>query len=396
VSSVTEQTEQYQPNSCNSMGQELSGATSTKPQVQPVLPSSPPREIRVAWVAGPGTLDRLGRTIQPLAIGLIDELVKLMVICPMGEPCEELPSPPIEIMRYGTIHRWWKPGKKLIPIAAEFKKHRVQLLHALDGASWKMCRELSRLADLPCVVSSYNLDDPSVLGRLSRCTRTVIAASQPVRQALLERRALQTDRVRLIRPGLFQVRQPTCFVQPESFVSIIICGNLDDPAPFQTVLRSLADLASRNYDCVPFLIGSGRGERRLRAMADKLGLRRSITFIDRQPPRQLSGILKAGDLFVSPTCDREVPINVLLAMAAGVPVISAPNKAGDFLTDGKTALVFDPGNSGDLTGKLISLLEDHALAHRLAETALEYLRANHNITNAVSSLVEVYKQATST
>ncbi len=67
-------------------------------------PAANPKESmplpRVAWVASAGTLQMLGQVLRPQAIALIDEMVELTAICPLGAETTELPTPPLEIIHY--------------------------------------------------------------------------------------------------------------------------------------------------------------------------------------------------------------------------------------------------------------------------------------------------------
>ena len=81
------------------------------PQPSPVPnetspPAPTPKPVRVAWVAGPRTLEEYGHILQPLAVGLLDELVELVVFCPQGADVERLPSPPAQIVPYARLPRW--------------------------------------------------------------------------------------------------------------------------------------------------------------------------------------------------------------------------------------------------------------------------------------------------
>ena len=101
---------------------------------------------------------------------------------------------------------------------------------------------------------------------------------------------------------------------------------------------------------------------------------------------------KAADVYVSPVSRKSLDVQRLLAMAAGVPVLAATGGVGDFLHDAQTALLFAPGDSADLTTKLLGVVEDRAAARNLAEGGLQYLRENHSPTSMVVELAEAYRR----
>ncbi|MCJ7544657.1 MAG: glycosyltransferase family 4 protein [Phycisphaerae bacterium] len=348
--------------------------------------------LRVAWVAGPATAEQYGRALQPLAIGLMDELIEIVAVCPSGADVQELPSPPVETVPHGRTRWLGRFTRSVEALARELRRRKVRLLHALDADTWGLAAELGRLAGLNCIVSSYGLGDGLVLRQRRRSMAVALAGSEGVRERLLAWRVVPRERVELVRPGVYHVRKATCFLNPDLRVSIVAGGPMDDFASFEAVVRCFAALKRSGHDCVFFLMGNGRAEQRLRSLTEVLGMRGELTFVDRQPPRLLPEIFKAADIYVAPVPDRCIDMPCLLAMAGGVPVLAAGAGASDFLIDAQTARLFARGNSADLTAKLTALLEDRTKAVALAEGALAHLRAHHSPAGVVTAVTRIYRQ----
>lgn len=371
---------------------DASGAAPVTAGPLPAAATAPPAErLRVAWIAGPATADQYGRALQPLAIGLMDELIEIVALCPSGSDVQELPSPPVETV-FCSRTRWCGVFTHAVEaLARELRRRKVRLLHALDADAWPLTAELGHLAGLNCVVSSHALGDERALRHRHKSIAAVLAPSQAIRDRLLARRIVPAEHVELVHPGVYQVRKATCFPNDELRVSIVAGGPLDDFPSFEAAIRCFAELKRTGHECVFFLMGNGRAERRLRSLAETLGMRGDLTFVDRQPPRLLPEIFKAADLYVAPVPDRSIDMPCLLAMAAGVPVLAAAGGASDFLIDGQTALGFAAGDAADLTSKLTGLLDDRATAVTLAEGALVHLRAHHSPAGAVTAVTRIYR-----
>ncbi len=238
-----------------------------QPLLTPAPLQAPAQRLRVGWVVGRTTTERFGRALQPLAIGLMDELVEILALCPEGADVQELPSPPVETVSCVRTHRWglFPNTAALEALAGELRHRKVRLLHALDADAWPLASRLGDLAGLNCLVSSYHLDDWKTLGRLGDSVGNVLAASECVRQALLNRRVTDASRIERVHPGVYQVRKPTCFLDPRLCVSIVAGGPMDDFASFEAVVRCFAELRRGGRDAVFFLMGNGRAEKRLRA-----------------------------------------------------------------------------------------------------------------------------------
>jgi len=119
------------------------------------------------------------------------------------------------------------------------------------------------------------------------------------------------------------------------------------------------------------LVGSGREEAMLRELAANLGLQH-VTFAGRVSPDAIAGYYAAADIYIqSPNIDN-MPTSVLEAYASGLPVVST--EAGGvpaILTHGEHGLLAPLGDYDALGAQVLRLLDDPALARRLARAALQ-------------------------
>jgi glycosyltransferase involved in cell wall biosynthesis len=347
----------------------------------------------VAWVASLDTFTQVGRILQPLAIGLMDELINATIFIPERSDERELPNLPIDVVRYGRpswLAPW--PGSMHL-LANEAINRQVELLHALDAGAAKLVGRVSEATGLNYIVSSYAIDDWRQLGELDERAVAVLPASEPIQRGLLEHHVAGADKIRLVRPGVYMVGHATCFTNSTQSIAIVAGGQMDDFAAYDAVLRTFNEVRNRGYDCVFFIIANGKAESRVRAAAEQMKLTSKLTFVDRQVALQLQGILKSADFYISPVASPQVDMASLLAMAAGDPVLAAGGQAEDFFIDGRTALMFKSGNAAELTAKLIGLLDDRAAAAGLAESALTYLRERHGAAAMVAQIAGIYRQA---
>jgi glycosyltransferase involved in cell wall biosynthesis len=356
---------------------------------------SPPSgaALRVAWVAGRDTLRNFGRTLNPLAVGLMDELIELTLLVPHEIDTSEIPSPPVEIVRYGRA-KWPNRRRSAGSVLGALRSRNIELLHALDSSVVKFTRDLARGRGIDYVVSSYALSDAWRFGRLGSPCVGVLAGCEGIESKLMRHHVTAAANIRLVRPGVHQVKHPTCFRDPERSIAIVASGRVRSRRGAGALLESFAELKRRQYECVFVVIGSGAMEPAMRKRAASLGLQHEVTFAEHQSSSQLWDIMKAADIYISPDPPRTMDFGVLLAMAGGVPVLTGASRE-DFILDDRTALRYKPASSKDLTAKLVSLLEDRAAARSLAEGALEYLRKQHSPTGMVSAIREIYHQGVS-
>ncbi|MCY2932051.1 MAG: glycosyltransferase family 4 protein [Planctomycetota bacterium] len=351
------------------------------------FPVSATGSIRVAWVTGHGALLRHGRTFQMMAIGLIDEMTEVLVLCPPEVDAGALPAPVIQVVRYR--YNPWLPWRRRRGLVQELARRDIGLLHCVEGEALSVTRHLAGAAGLPLVVSCYSLQEALALGPDPR-QHGMLAASEPIARALTGR--YRTESVFLVRPGVFLTgagRSP----RPEGRRVAIMAGGgrFDDARAFEGLLKAFHLVRQRRGDCLFFLMGSGPAEHAIRRRAAALELLGDLTFIDYAGPAQLPAVFKAADMYVSLRAGGEVDLASLQAMAAGVPVVAAGEGGSDFLVDGQTARFFRGDDGEDLAGKIVGLLDAPEAAATLVRGAAALLEKQHSPAAMIGQLVRIYR-----
>ena len=139
------------------------------------------------------------------------------------------------------------------------------------------------------------------------------------------------------------------------------------------------------------LIVVGDGELRddLRSRAASLGIAGRVHFLGAR--RDLGNILAASDIFTMPSFWEGLPLSMVLAMGAGLPVV-ASRVAGipEVVTDRISGLLIDAGNSEQLSRALIALVQDPVLRSRLGAAASEFVRPRFGVDGYVASITALY------
>lgn len=91
-------------------------------------------------------------------------------------------------------------------------------------------------------------------------------------------------------------------------------------------------------------------------------------------------LYSAMDVFILPSLTEGVPLTILEAMAAGVPVI-ATRVGGipQMIEEGETGLLVPPQNERALQEKIESLIRDSALRSQLSRQALEMVKEKYSV-----------------
>lgn len=147
------------------------------------------------------------------------------------------------------------------------------------------------------------------------------------------------------------------------------------------------------------LAGAMRDEQyanELKELISELGLNNRVFLIGNVST--VNALLHASDIFVLPTSslnghEEGCPVALLEAMAAGIPCI-ASNIAGskDLIKHEETGLLFQSGNSSELSACIQKYLNVPQEAKRIARTALGYVQAKHTLEIEAEAFNNFYKR----
>jgi glycosyltransferase involved in cell wall biosynthesis len=150
-------------------------------------------------------------------------------------------------------------------------------------------------------------------------------------------------------------------------------------------LASRADLA----DVHLLVVGGGeRQDALVRDVAAK-GLAPRVHFLGAR--RDLGNLLAAMDLFVLPSLWEGLPLSMVLAMGAGVPIVST-RVAGipEVVDDGRTGLLVEPRDVAALGAALARLLDDPELRRKIGEDARASVLPRFGVDRYVDSVAALY------
>ena len=150
---------------------------------------------------------------------------------------------------------------------------------------------------------------------------------------------------------------------------MLFVGRLERRKGFRHAVRAFGELASRYLDLHLVVVGEG-GEASAVELLDRQA-RRRVVMLGRVSNAALPGYYAAADLFVSPAIGGEsFGIVLTEAMSAGLPVVaSALPGFREVVRDGQEGLLVPPGDDDALADAVARVLDDDALAHRLASAA---------------------------
>ena len=353
------------------------------------IPVSPP--VNVLLVVDEDIFDRLGDVVRYLCVGMMDEMVRVTVMSRSRGVAEAVgPSPVICVEP-----RHW-PWSRLDgdDVLEHLATDRPTVVHCLSARLAGWVRDWVDVWSSGLLVQVTDRSDVHHLARLRCGPRVIAVATTPrLQEQVLTRCRKLIDRVRVAPLGVTAAAEPACLSQPDRVPAAVVTCRLTRGCGLHLVLRAMQRVVKSGQEVHLFVLASGPAETMFRRIVQQLDLRSHVTFAGRmQDWPATRGAMRGGDFYILPTTRRRFTISTLMAMGEGLAVIAPSDTIGDYLIDGQTASLFDPQAPGQLAERWRALLEDRAAARRLAQGALDHIRAHHQASAMVSTVAGLYRE----
>lgn len=215
-------------------------------------------------------------------------------------------------------------------------------------------------------------------------TTAIVCVAEGERRIGLERGTCTERQTVVIRNAVEPGPAAALAGEPPLLVSV---GRLKEPKDFSTLVRALARL-----DDVPhraLVAGDGPDREALEAEIAELGVAVELPGERRDVPELLAG----ADAFVLSSRSEGLPISILEAMSAGLPVVaSAVGGVPELVVDGETGLLVPPGDPEALADALGRLLGDAELRRRLGAAGRERAEREFGLERFRREHLELYER----
>jgi L-malate glycosyltransferase len=279
------------------------------------------------------------------------------------------------------------------------RRTRIEVAQSFDFYTNILLMPAARLAGIPVFIASHrqlgDLLSPiqrraqNVVFRLADCVvcNSLAAADQ------LTRAGVPSAKVSVISNGLppeaFEPAVPT--LPPEPGVTRIgMIARMNDRAKNHTLfLRAAARAASRFPIAEFVLVGDGPFRNEWEELARQLGIASQTRFWGER--HDITSVLAALDVVVSPSRSESLSNSILEAMAAARPVIATRVGGNpELVHDRETGLLVAPENEGALATAIETVLARPDLAREWGENARRIAQANFTLDRARERFEQLY------
>jgi glycosyltransferase involved in cell wall biosynthesis len=160
-------------------------------------------------------------------------------------------------------------------------------------------------------------------------------------------------------------------VIPDNSVVLLSIGEINKTKNHETILKALVQLKNKNY--VYLICGRGRLETYLMNLADKFGIKDKVKFLGFR--NDIPEICIASDIFVFPSYREGLPVSVLEAMSAGLPIIGSKIRGNtDLIQDGSGGFLHAPQDFISIAQSIDKLIENNELRKEIGNRNKEEVK----------------------
>lgn len=267
----------------------------------------------------------------------------------------------------------WRDLAGLVELVRLLRRERPDIVHTNSSKAGILGRFAGVLAGVPIrifTVHGWAFTAHSGLAALAYrwadravepATAVTICVSETDRTAGLAAGTCRADRTVVI-PNAVDVKGATRAEPVRARPLIVAVGRLKAPKDFTTLVLALGALPAGSFEAV--IVGEGPDRPGVEEQLRALGLGNQVRLAGER--RDVAALLADADLFVLSSRSEGLPVSVLEAMAAGLPVVaSRVGGVPELVSDGETGVLVEPGNARELAAALKRVVADPALRQRL-------------------------------
>jgi len=280
----------------------------------------------------------------------------------------------------------WRCARRL---AALMRHERIDLVHAHQYTPFFYALAARHLHARPPILFTEHgrwfpdfprpkrmLFNRALLGRRDR----IVGVGEAVRRALVDNEGIPAARVGVIyngvdltpyrNPGRDRVTVRQRLRQelgiPESALLLAQVARLDDLKDHATAVRAMVRIVAAVPPALLLIVGDGPERTKIERLIADLGLEHHVRLVGTRS--DVPDILLAADLFLLSSKSEGIPLTVIEAMAARLPVVSTDvGGVGEIVVTNETGLLVPAGDDVALAAAAIELLNDAPRRAQLGE-----------------------------
>jgi len=341
----------------------------------------------VLHVVNVDAFTRFGRMFRQLGLALSDEDLRVSLLTDDATAAADLDGTPVTahlLQPLGRLHAW-----RLRAFLRRQFDPPPDAVHLWGTSSLGTVGEWTHAYQTALLIHVTSTRDIEHLKHRSlRSNEQVIAACEEHGKLLRELWPTLAHAVRVLKPGLLVPEQVPGLSVHGKTLGLVWAGTLDSHSGLEVLIEAVAQLRARGCDLQVALIGRGPATRRIWHEIRRRGVQDRFSLI--AEPNVWDQAMVGADICVVPTCQRDLSLAPLLAMAMGKLVVASRDQVADWFIEDQTTLQFTPNSAVELAYHITRTAGGHPNVLAVARTAAEHVRRHHAVTKLASALARLY------
>ena len=221
-------------------------------------------------------------------------------------------------------------------------------------------------------------------------TDYVVAVSDAVKNHVTKTLHWHPDSVTVIPNGIEMKRFIVHREKIKDVPVIVSTGRLSCEKGYPVLIQALKILSNQGIQFKCIIAGDGPELNSLKQLVSKLELQDTVNFYGYV--ENVAPILKAGDIFVLPSFQEGLPLSLLEAMAASLPVVATAVGGMPEMLTPDIGWIVAPGNPDAFAKIIFTVLNDPVAALKKAKRGQSKVMREYTIENTVSGYESLYRK----
>lgn len=293
---------------------------------------------------------------------------------------------------YGMIHCHTPMGGVLTRLAAKkARKNGTKVIYTAHGfhfckgapaANWLFYYPIERMLarQTDCLITINREDEE--LARRHRFQAGIIEHVHGV--------GVDTERFKPIEKEQKDELRRAYGYEPDAFL-MFYAAEFNKNKNQSFLIRSLALVKDQIPNARLLLAGQGPLWETCRKLAVDLGVDDRVDFLGYR--NDIESLLKQSDLAVASSLREGLPVNIMEAMACGLPVVASDNRGHrELVADGVNGYIVPMNDERRMATEITRLARDDEMCHKAGEEGRKKIDQLYNIEKVTADLSKIYTQ----
>jgi glycosyltransferase involved in cell wall biosynthesis len=178
---------------------------------------------------------------------------------------------------------------------------------------------------------------------------------------------------------------------PDKSKIVLYIGRLVKEKGLYDLIESIP-IVLKEFEPAYFVFaGEGLDKDHMENICNERGIKENVRFTGHIDNRNIARVLFNADIFVLPTYSEGMPMVILEALAAGLPIITTPVGAiPDIIKDGINGFLVEPRSPRQLAEKILFLLNRDDIRNSIRETNIQLAKKEFDVKVVLDKLEQLY------